>query len=236
MSQRTTYCLPRAILLLLIFSFVGATPAAELSVAVNSGWNLLGNSTTTAINVRSVLGDRTKVVSVWQWDRTNSAWAFFSPALASDTELSVFALGNGYQVLASIPPGQGFWVNAASSFTLALGERTPYNNAASDFAPGWNLISTSTNATPSAFNQSLGTSPVTSLWGWCNSSSKWYFYAPALEAQGALADYIASRGYRDFASDQKMLGEGVGFWVNMAASTAVPLIWDAGNWNSHSWQ
>ncbi len=91
--------------------------------------------------------------------------------------------------------------------------------------PGWSLISVGTPITPSAFNKSLsptstpsGTVPlnITTLWAWDTPSSKWYFYAPRLEAQGGtvLADYIASKGYLDFAAKGKLLGPGVGFWVN----------------------
>jgi hypothetical protein len=57
---------------------------------------------------------------------------------------------------------------------------------------------------------------VTTLWAWDNPTSRWYFYAPSLEAQGgtALSDYIATKGYIDFTQANKTLGNGTGFWVN----------------------
>jgi hypothetical protein len=90
--------------------------------------------------------------------------------------------------------------------------------------PGWNLIAIGSALTPSAFNVGLSTSPpspgvvpisLTTLWTWDNVASKWYFYAPSLEAQGgtALSDYITAHGYRDFTAASKTLGSGVGFWV-----------------------
>jgi hypothetical protein len=83
---------------------------------------------------------------------------------------------------------------------------------------------------PSAFNRSLSTPPsaagtiplnLISLWAWDNALSKWYFYAPALEASGTLSAYTASKGYLDFAATGKTLGDGQGFWVNYAGGSGV---------------
>jgi hypothetical protein len=54
-----------------------------------------------------------------------------------------------------------------------------------------------------------------SLWAWDEVRSKWYFYAPGLEAQGGsvLANYIKAQNYEDFGNNAKTLGNGVGFWV-----------------------
>lgn len=56
----------------------------------------------------------------------------------------------------------------------------------------------------------------TALWAWDDPQSAWHFYAPSLEAQGgtALSGYIASKGYLDFSTNNKTLGNGIGFWVN----------------------
>ena len=74
------------------------------------------------------------------------------------------------------------------------------------------LTAVSYTITPSAFNASLSVTPptagvvpinLTSLWAWSNAQSKWYFYAPSLEAQGgtALTDYITSKAYLDFTQN-----------------------------------
>jgi hypothetical protein len=89
-------------------------------------------------------------------------------------------------------------------------------------------VATAANATPAAFNLSLtdplapppstGSVPInlTTLWAWDNPLSKWCFYAPNLEGQGgtALFDYTAGKGYLDFTATGKLLGSGMGFWVN----------------------
>lgn len=90
---------------------------------------------------------------------------------------------------------------------------------------GWvNLASAPTyNPTARGFNSGLSSTPpapgvtasnITSLWAWDAPLSKWYFYAPNLEAQGgtALTDYITSKNYLDFGT--KTLDPTMGFWVN----------------------
>jgi len=51
---------------------------------------------------------------------------------------------------------------------------------------------------------------------WDAEQSTWYFNAPSPEAQGgtALSGYIANKGYLDFATANRKLGNGTGFWVN----------------------
>ena len=96
---------------------------------------------------------------------------------------------------------------------IVVGSTTPLSYVL-NLPAGWNLAATGNDVTPTAFNQSLGATPLTTLWAWDNPSSKWYFYAPSLETQGgtALSGYIAGKGYLDFGS--KTLGNGTGFWVN----------------------
>ncbi|MCX7171833.1 MAG: hypothetical protein NTY41_16545, partial [Proteobacteria bacterium] len=75
------------------------------------------------------------------------------------------------------------------------------------------------NTDMSATTPAAGVVPlnIKSLWAWDSAQSKWYFYAPGLEAKGgnALADYISGNGYLDFTTANKTLGSGIGFWVNM---------------------
>lgn len=96
-----------------------ASRAADLAVPVALGWNLLGNTGTAAIDVAAVLGDGTQVTSVWKWNRQTSTWGFYAPNLAASGILASYASGKSYQVLSSIGPGEGFWVNAAQAFTLS---------------------------------------------------------------------------------------------------------------------
>jgi hypothetical protein len=57
---------------------------------------------------------------------------------------------------------------------------------------------------------------MTSLWAWDANQANWYFYAPSLDAQGGsvLSEYISRSKYKDFTTNGKTLGNGVGIWVN----------------------
>jgi hypothetical protein len=136
------------------------------------------------------------------------------------TELQTYATSKGYDVLNTINPGDGYWVNANLQTSLGTQSGTAFSLTADNLVKGWNLVSTGNDVTPPAFNTSLNATPpeigVTTLWAWDNLSSMWYFYAPSLEAQDRtkLTDYLALKGYLDFTTANKKLGNGVGFWVN----------------------
>jgi cyclophilin family peptidyl-prolyl cis-trans isomerase len=202
------------------------TRASVLPSTVNlaDGWNLMGNGSDAPLDVATAFADAKRFVTVWKWVAAaggGGTWAFYSPVLAatSSTALQDYAAIKGYQVLGSIEAGEGYWVNVAQNQagTLAV----PYGNAVTSAAlspllkTGWNLSAVGTTATPKQFGDAQ-TGGVTTLWAWDNSKSQWYFYAPNLATQGgtALADYIISKGYLDFAGAGKSFGFGVGFWVN----------------------
>lgn len=206
---------------------VTATFASTInSVSMTSGWNLVGNGTQTVIDVASSFGDAANVASVWKWVAPSSRWAFYSPALQGQA-LTDYAAGKGYDVLTLILDGEGFWVNARQAISLPIptGQAVTGADFATTLQPGWNLIATGQTLTPRQFNDSLSITPpaqgslvsnVITLWTWDSARSGWYFYAPSLEAQGgtALTDYINSKGYLDFTSNNKALAPGAGFWVN----------------------
>jgi hypothetical protein len=178
---------------------------------VPPGWNLLGNSLNQGISVASVFGDPNVVTTVWKWDSAKTGWQFYAPSMDA-TALQTYASGKGYGVLSVINPGEGYWVNARVQPTLGAQSGNAFNLTAANLAAGWNLVATGNDVAPSAFNQTLGATPLTTLWAWDNPSSQWYFYAPSLESNGTLSNYIAGKGYLDFGS--KTLGNGNGFWVN----------------------
>jgi hypothetical protein len=211
------------------------TPVAPviISTYLAAGWNLLGNSINAPLDVTTVFADASRVATVWKWVPTASKWAFYAPALANAHTLISYAADKGYDVLATVNGGEGFWVNALLPFMVQL----PSGNAigASYFqlkldstqnklVSGWNLIATGDNLTPSSFNQGLSsiTSPVvgsiplnvTTLWAWDSGLSNWYFYAPDLENSGGLTSYINAKGYLDFTANSKKLDPTTGFWIN----------------------
>ncbi|MBI2315908.1 MAG: hypothetical protein HYU75_02425 [Betaproteobacteria bacterium] len=178
------------------------------------GWNLLGNGASGALDVAAALGDAAKVATVWKWVPGALKWALYTPSLSA-AELSAYAAGKGYDVLVTVNGGEGFWVNARTGFDIQSPSGTPIaSTSLYSMNSGWNLVAVGDDKTPVQLNAAMG--DLTTLWAWDPATSRWYFYAPSLDAQGgtALADYIAAKGYRDFAADSKKLDPWTGFWVN----------------------
>jgi hypothetical protein len=200
-------------------SCVVTGPPVSFSLPVPQGWSLLGNSLNQSLSVASLYGDPNTVTSVWKWDAGTLGWQFYTP-LMDATALQTYAASKGYGVLSIINPGEGYWVNAKAQPTLGTQSGASFILTSPYLAKGWNLVATGNDITPSVFNANLKASlpgtGVTTLWAWDNPTSKWYFYAPSLETQGgtALTDYIAGKGYLDFTTANKTLGNGTGFWVN----------------------
>jgi hypothetical protein len=201
--------------------------ATQITVNVEPGWNLLGNSDQSALNVTSVFGNAANVLSVWKWIAASKRWAYYSPSQA-DGGLA-YAFGNGYEPLTFINAGEGFWVNASLGFSTQF----PSGSAVSssnliNLAAGWNLAAAGDNPTPGGISSILnsdrsGATRLTSLWAWDAKSQKWFFYAPELAASSTLAAYIDTHGFLDFASAN--LSSTAGLWVNKyVAAEAVAYI------------
>ena len=191
---------------------------ATLDVA--AGWNLLGNSAQSALNVAAAFGDSSKVTTVWKWVAAKAKWAFYAPALGDGG--AAYAAGQGFDFMTSVAGGEGFWVNAKTAFTTSLPSGTAVVSANFQGLPaGWSMIATGDNVTPRAFNNAIGLTPpsagdiqlnLTSLWAWDVARSNWYFYAPSLDKSGGLGSYITSKSYLNF--DTRALTPTSGFWVN----------------------
>jgi hypothetical protein len=186
-----------------------------VTLNLNVGWNLVGNSFTGSLDVATAIGDTTKVITAWKWIANGAKWAFYASSLAGQA-LADYATGKGYDVLTSINGGEGFWINAKTPFTAQLPVGTAITSASfQTMLSGWNLIAIGESKTPSQFNAlASAAAPLTTLWAWDPVQTNWYFYAPSLDASGGLSAYIADKGYLDFMANNKMLGQGVGFWVN----------------------
>jgi len=89
--------------------------SAEFSVG--KGWNLLGTSTD--ITANTVFTNSDAVVSVWSWDNATSTWKFFSPSKSFTDGGAAYAVSKGYSPLTKITAAQGFWVNAATAFSVS---------------------------------------------------------------------------------------------------------------------
>jgi chitodextrinase len=215
-----------------------------------AGFSLLGNSLGTPIDVVTYFGNAgapvanvsSKIISLWKWNAAVDRWAFYSPQSLHAVSVT-FAASNGYDLLTTINPGEGYWVNVdlAAALPATLPQQTgplfSYNGTnfptllVSQDAThsGWNMISTSDAITPSQFNIQVSPSPPApgfvpttnffSLWMWAPApASTWYFYAPSLERNGGLAAvqaYATAHGFLDFQTPTvKNLGLGAGLWVS----------------------
>jgi len=181
------------------------------------GWNLVGKGSDGAIDVAGSFSDQTRFVSLWKWDAARNTWAFYSPALAAQggTVLADFVAARGYQLLATISGSEGFWVNAAQadSLTVPSGNAVTTTALGAALVQGWNLVAVGASVTAKQFADAQA-GGVTTLWAWDATARGWYFHAPSLEASSTMGNYISSKGYRDFTANSKLLGKGVGFWVN----------------------
>ncbi|OGA03763.1 MAG: hypothetical protein A3H35_13395 [Betaproteobacteria bacterium RIFCSPLOWO2_02_FULL_62_17] len=217
------------------------TPASNPCVCdpsiLASGFNLLGNSTSTTLNVMSIFGNQTSpvggitdnIASVWKWDATNLKWQFHSPLLTTAAN-ATYAASHNYDVLTGIAPGEGYWVNALTAMNLPPPTGSAFNWNGFSFASlpsGFNLIAHGSNVTPSQFNANISATPpavgvvatdnFASLWAWDATNVTWYFYSPLLESSGGLAavkNYADSHFFQHFQDFNKKIDLGVGFWVN----------------------
>ena len=191
--------------------------ASTQTISFITGWNLVGNGTNAPINMATSFADANQFVTIWKWIAAQTAWSFYAPALAAQgaTVLADYAASKGYQVLTNIAGGEGFWVNAKqpASVSVTQGQVINVAQAGATLTQGWNLVSIGDPTMPKQFCDAQNTA-VTTLWAWDAAKSAWYFYAPALDASGGLGTYVLSKGYPDFATSNKSLGLGVGFWVN----------------------
>ena len=81
---------------------ITGTPAYG-PLVFSSGWSLLGIKGTQPVEVT----DLGAVISVWMW--SGDTWAVYLSAPADKG--AAYAQAKGFDLLSTIPPGKGFWVN-----------------------------------------------------------------------------------------------------------------------------
>ncbi len=214
-------------LLCLLLPVIGS---ALTPINLLPGWNLVGNSDPEPIDVATRFNG-SAISAVWKWNKVDRKWAFFTPSLSS-TLLANYAQSQGYDVLNSLAPKDGFWVNANTAteisdpLALASALGTGTTLLPDDLVQGWNLLASADKKTPAQFNQGLynglaaaGKSILT-LWGWDAAQGKWKFYAPSLESKGGttLADYVVAKSYLSFSNQ---LAPAEGFWLNIGIDSAL---------------
>lgn len=144
----------------------GITTTTQSSSSANfnfaAGWNLMGNSSSGALDVATAFSDPSKVNTVWKWNAGTTTWAFYAPSLVGQA-LTDYATSKGYNVLATINGGDGFWVNAKTTFNVPLPSGTGLSLAAANLVTGWNLVATGDAIAPGVFASNVGN--VTTLLG-----------------------------------------------------------------------
>ncbi|MBI3043896.1 MAG: hypothetical protein HYY78_13845 [Betaproteobacteria bacterium] len=215
------------------------TPAAgsvNFTANLETGFNMIGNALNITLDVPALFGNQdaptgltSNIVSVWKWNAVDGRWAFYAPQLTV-AGIAAYAAPRNYEVLATVEPGEGYWVNAIGAMSLPTQSGTAFNWNSFNFAalpPGFNLISHATAVTPSQFNNNVSQTPpapgviptdnFTTLWVWDAVAGTWYFYSPLLESTGglpAVKAYADSHFFRHFQDYDKTIDIGVGFWVN----------------------
>lgn len=194
----------------------GAVPATQYTI--QSGWNLLGNTSTASLPVATAFGDASKVATVWRWVPVTAKWAFYDPSMSSQA-LSDYARDKGYEVLTSIGSGQGFWLNAkqrfvsqlAGSSALPLSTFQQGGTGTYQLSPGWNMIAVGDYVSPQNLSTTIGESAAGSVWAWDNALSNWYLYNLSLDRAGTLQGSNNSRNLLNFGP--VTLRPSMGAWV-----------------------
>ena len=175
-----------------------------------------------------VTGVSDKVDAVWRWNAATQKWQFHTPQLSAAAS-AAYATGHNFEVLSSIPAGEGYWISTYQAFTLNAPSGTPYNYGAVSFGVRpqfWNLLSIGSTLTVQEFNCNVGSPPspgqpcaanFESLWAWkATPPQKWYFYSPQLDGGVPFTNcaYAANNNFLCIDSPTlKQLDPGDGFWV-----------------------
>ena len=210
----------------------GLAPPEAVTASLVAGWNLLGNGTTSTIDVAATFGDPARVLTIWKWQPAGGGnWAYYAPGQTNGG--ADFAATKGYGLLTAIAPGEGFWVNAKLAFTVPLGGTTRFSlvslqdSGSTPLPSGWSLIAVGDGTSPRAFANGIASSApangnpaatsILSLWAWhpgdAANAAGWLFYTPDQDNSGTLATYIAGKGYLHFDTLGKTLDATTGFWV-----------------------
>jgi hypothetical protein len=171
----------------LLASSLSAATASQ-SIAVNSGWNLLGTNNT--INTSEL--NTTKII--WTYDGTQWNVKAFDSALIAPTQ-SILQIGN------TIDAGTGFWAYSDANKTINLSGTTPSNTDIT-ISKGWQLKSLKANDSILA----SGFSDVASVWTY--QDNQWNLY---ISDQTKLDTIVNSS---NAISKLSAINSGQGFWVN----------------------
>jgi hypothetical protein len=188
-----------------------AWAANPVSLPFTVGWNLL--SSNIGFQVADIFGGGSPFVSVWKFE--NLTWSVYLPG---EEPQGSYATSKGFNQLATINPGEGFWLRSTANSSVAI-YGTPVFGGLS-LSDGWNLVGLRSDQPTTVAQFVADNSEAISLWKWENG--KWSVCLPGEVVDGS---YATSKGFGQFDT----INPGEGFWVNMpgtsgAATTTTTLV------------
>lgn len=175
--------------------------SASYSQAFSAGWNLAAVPYDQVLTAAKLMEKSAYFNAVWvmrggQWH-----------ALAGDATLQAVLNGMGTPQITAIEPGEGFWVQAKSAFSLAYVDTGSYSllaqNRLTAAGTGWHLLGTGQAVTPA---QIVSAQPAAQIiWGF--KSGQWRVYSP----NSATQSHYTDRGVSVLTN----IAQGDGLWVKV---------------------
>ena len=138
---------------------------------------------------------------------TSTTWHSASAVVTDASGNYSFKVTVGTGAAYTVTPSSGLYTFSPTSrvYSAILSNQSAQNYAATALAT---TTTTSTSSTTSTTGTSSTTATPTTVTAATTTTTT--------QAQGgtALSDYIASKGYLDFAANNRTLGNGIGFWLN----------------------
>lgn len=180
-------------------------PPSGLSLQIGNGWNLL--SSTISIDTAALLGDASTYTSAWAW--RDNTWAVYLPG---EQQPGGYATAKGFTELATIAPGEGFWLNAQQGGALTI-PGTPLSGGIA-ITSGWNLVGLKGDQDITVADLLSGKTGIVSLWKW--ESGNWAVRLP--DEQDGGQGYATDKGFGLLQA----IAPGEGFWVNSTEELTIP--------------
>ncbi|MFH1081952.1 MAG: hypothetical protein V1751_00990, partial [Pseudomonadota bacterium] len=198
------------ICLLAVFSLSFIPGAVAATISLSNGWNLV--SSRISISVSNTFSSASNFTSVWKWT-TGNKWAVYLSG--EDDGGASYAGSKGFDLLSTISPGEGFWVNSNGAQNVTVTGTEETSNTMS-LTSGWNLKGLAISSSITVASVFSDSAKFTSIWEW--ASNKWAVYLPGQTDGGA--SYAVSKGFSLLST----ITPGEGFWVNAGSAQSVNLV------------